>query len=99
MHLHADDTRTGDVMLACAHQATHSIIFGGFSSDASWSEQRQTKLVVTADGGWRRGKVVPLKTAVDESLEKSPSVERSSSSSEPATTSRWSPTVTTGGTT
>ena len=66
-------------MLACARiGATHSIIFGGFSSDAvaDRNNDAQAKLVVTADGGWRRGKVVPLKAAVDESLEKSPSVEK-----------------------
>ena len=65
-------------MLACARiGATHSIIFGGFSADAvaDRNNDAQAKLVVTADGGWRRGKEVPLKVAVDESLEKSPSVE------------------------
>ncbi|MCA8986609.1 MAG: AMP-binding protein, partial [Planctomycetaceae bacterium] len=66
-------------MLACARiGATHSIIFGGFSSDAvaQRNNDAQAKLVITADAGWRRGKEVPLKVAVDESLEKSPSVER-----------------------
>ena len=66
-------------MLACARiGATHSIIFGGFSADAvaDRNNDAQAKLVVTADGGWRRGKEVPLKVAVDESLEKSPSVEK-----------------------
>ena len=58
-------------MLACARiGATHSIIFGGFSSDAvaERNNDAQAKLVVTADAGWRRGKEVPLKAAVDESL-------------------------------
>jgi len=66
-------------MLACARiGATHSIIFGGFSSDAvaERNNDAQAKLVITADAGWRRGKEVPLKAAVDESLEKSPTVEK-----------------------
>ncbi|MFN0196695.1 MAG: acetate--CoA ligase [Planctomycetaceae bacterium] len=66
-------------MLACARiGATHSIIFGGFSADAvaDRNNDARSKLVVTADGGWRRGKVVPLKVAVDESLAKSPTVEK-----------------------
>ncbi len=66
-------------MLACARiGAPHSIIFGGFSADANAERNNdaQSKLVVTADAGWRRGKEIPLKTAVDESLEKSPSVEK-----------------------
>src|SRR5580700_7783910 len=63
-------------MLACARiGAPHSIIFGGFSADAvaERNNDAQAKLVVTADGGWRRGKDVLLKRAVDESLERSPS--------------------------
>ena len=66
-------------MLACARiGATHSIIFGGFSADAvaDRNNDAQAKLVVTADGGWRRGKELPLKPAVDASLDKSPSVEK-----------------------
>ncbi len=66
-------------MLACARiGATHSIIFGGFSADAvaDRNNDAQAKIVVTADGGWRRGKEVPLKIAVDESLAKSPSVQK-----------------------
>lgn len=66
-------------MLACARiGAVHSIIFGGFSADAvaDRNNDAQAKLVVTADGGWRRGKEVPLKEAVDKSLAKSPSVEK-----------------------
>ena len=66
-------------MLACARiGATHSIIFGGFSADAvaDRNNDAQAKLVITADGGWRRGKEVPLKAAVDESITKSPSVEK-----------------------
>ncbi len=66
-------------MLACARiGATHSIIFGGFSADAvaERNNDAKAKLIVTADGGWRRGKEVQLKSAVDESLAKSPTVER-----------------------
>jgi len=66
-------------MLACARiGATHSIIFGGFSSDAisDRNNDAESKVVVTADGGWRRGKEVPLKANVDVSLEKSPSVQK-----------------------
>ncbi len=58
-------------MLACARiGATHSIIFGGFSADAiaDRNNDAQSKLVVTADGGWRRGKEVPLKANVDDRL-------------------------------
>ena len=66
-------------MLACSRiGATHSIIFGGFSADAiaDRNNDAQAKLVITADGGWRRGKNVALKEAVDQSMEKSPSVEK-----------------------
>jgi len=64
-------------MLACARiGATHSIVFGGFSADAiaDRNNDAQSKLIVTADGGWRRGKEVALKANVDASLAKSPSV-------------------------
>ena len=64
-------------MLACARiGATHSVIFGGFSADsvADRNNDAKSKLVITADGGWRRGKVVPLKQNVDVALERSPSV-------------------------
>ncbi|WP_417849230.1 acetate--CoA ligase [Thalassoglobus sp.] len=66
-------------MLACARVgATHSIIFGGFSADAisDRNNDAQSKLVITADGGWRRGKEISLKSTVDESLEKSTSIEK-----------------------
>ncbi|HMP79515.1 MAG TPA: acetate--CoA ligase [Pirellulaceae bacterium] len=64
-------------MLACARiGAIHSVIFGGFSSEAiaDRNNDAQAKLVITADGGWRRGHVLPLKNIVDEALDKSPSV-------------------------
>ncbi|QGJ69457.1 Acetyl-coenzyme A synthetase [Planctomycetales bacterium 10988] len=65
-------------MLACARVgAVHSVVFGGFSSEALAERNRDAnaKVQLTADGGWRRGKVLPLKETVDEALEKSPSVE------------------------
>src|SRR5262245_14403472 len=58
-------------MLACARiGATHSVVFGGFSAEALRDRMNdaQAKLVVTADGGYRRGQVVPLKDNVDEAL-------------------------------
>ena len=66
-------------MLACARiGAVHSIIFGGFSADAVADRNNDAgaKVIVTADGGWRRGKEIPLKAAVDEALEKSPTVQK-----------------------
>ncbi len=65
-------------MLACARiGAAHSVIFGGFSSDSIRERvnDSQSKVVVTADGGWRRGSVVPLKRNVDEALPGCPSVQ------------------------
>ncbi|BCW49840.1 acetate--CoA ligase [Arthrobacter sp. StoSoilB13] len=58
-------------LLACARiGAVHSVVFGGFSADALRSriEDAEAKLVVTADGTYRRGKPSPLKPAVDEAL-------------------------------
>ena len=65
-------------MLACARiGAIHSVIFGGFSAEAiaDRNNDAQAKLVITADGGYRRGKLLALKQTVDEALSKSPSVE------------------------
>ena len=70
---------TAVAMLACARiGATHSVVFGGFSADAvaDRNNDAASKLVITADGGWRRGKVVPLKANVDAALEKSPTVQK-----------------------
>jgi len=64
-------------MLACARiGAVHSVIFGGFSSEAiaERNNDAEAVAVITADGGWRRGSMLPLKANVDEALEKSPSV-------------------------
>jgi acetyl-CoA synthetase len=66
-------------MLACARiGATHSVVFGGFSADAvaERNNDARARMIITADGGWRRGKVVPLKHNVDEALAKSPTVEK-----------------------
>jgi acetyl-CoA synthetase len=66
-------------MLACARiGAAHSIVFGGFSADAvaDRNNDARARLIITADGGWRRGKVVPLKQNVDAALDKSPTVEK-----------------------
>ena len=66
-------------MLACARiGAPHNIIFGGFSAEAvaDRNNDAQARLIVTADGGWRRGKVVPLKQNVDAALVRSPSIEK-----------------------
>ena len=65
-------------MLACTRiGATHSVIFGGFSAQALVDRinDAKAKLVVTADGGYRRGNVVPLKQNVDEALKQTPSIE------------------------
>ena len=59
-------------MLAVARiGAIHSVVFGGFSAESLRAriEDAEAKLVVTADGGWRRGAVSALKPAVDEALE------------------------------
>ena len=64
-------------MLACARiGATHSVIFGGFSTQAIVDRVNDAgcKLVVTADGGFRRGQEVKLKPAVDEALKHTPTV-------------------------
>jgi len=58
-------------MLACARiGATHTVVFGGFSSEAVRDRMNdaEAKLIVTADGGYRRGQVVPLKANVDGAL-------------------------------
>ena len=64
-------------MLACARiGAVHSVVFGGFSAEALRSriEDAEAVLVITSDGGNRKGKPLALKTAVDEAVAASPSV-------------------------
>ena len=63
---------TAVAMLACARLGvTHSVVFGGFSAEALKAriEDLGARVVITADGGWRRGKPVALKAAVDEALQ------------------------------
>src|SRR5215204_5195715 len=65
-------------MLACARiGATHTVIFGGFSADAIRDRVNdgQCKVIVTADGGFRRGSEIKLKATVDTAVEQTPSVE------------------------
>ncbi len=65
-------------MLACARVgAIHTVVFGGFSSDSLKDRINdcQAKLLITADGGWRRGRVVELKSAADKALAHTPSVQ------------------------
>ncbi|MCH7526872.1 MAG: acetate--CoA ligase [Planctomycetes bacterium] len=64
-------------MLACARiGAPHSIIFGGFSATAIADRvhDADSKIIVTADGGWRRGSIVPLKDNVDQAVLNCPNV-------------------------
>jgi len=59
-------------MLACARiGAPHSVVFGGFSAKSLRDriEDAQAKLLITADGGYRRGQVIPLKRTADEAIE------------------------------
>jgi acetyl-CoA synthetase len=65
-------------MLACARiGAVHSVVFGGFSAESLRDRinDSQCKVLVTADGGWRRGHVVPLKQTADEALRETPSIQ------------------------
>jgi acetyl-CoA synthetase len=64
-------------MLACTRiGAAHSVIFGGFSPESVRDRihDADSKLVITADGGWRRGTTVPLKKNTDEALKECPGV-------------------------
>ena len=66
-------------MLACARiGAIHSVVFGGFSAEALRSRiaDASAKLVITADGGFRKGSAFALKPAVDEAVKQSPTVEK-----------------------
>ena len=62
-------------MLACARiGAVHSVVFGGFSAESLRDRINDStcKVLVTADGGWRRGQIVPLKQIADEALKDTP---------------------------
>ncbi|MEO0118499.1 MAG: AMP-binding protein, partial [candidate division WOR-3 bacterium] len=66
-------------MLACAKiGAIHSVVFSGFSSQALKDRiiDAEAKVLITADGGYRRGKIVPLKANSDEALKECPTVEK-----------------------
>jgi acetyl-CoA synthetase len=65
-------------MLACARLGlVHSVVFGGFSADALSSRilDADARIVITQDGAWRGGNVVPLKDNTDEALESTPGIE------------------------
>ena len=66
-------------MLACARiGAPHSVVFGGFSVESLRDRinDSEAKVLITSDGGYRRGNVVPLKRNADESLDGAPTVEK-----------------------
>ncbi len=70
---------TAVAMLACARLgAPHSVVFGGFSSDALRDRINDcgAKVLLTQDGAWRRGNVVPLKKMADVALEQTPTIEK-----------------------
>jgi acetyl-CoA synthetase len=65
-------------MLACARiGAVHSVIFGGFSAESVRDRvnDARAKVLITADGGYRRGQVVPLKRLADQAMTEAPSIE------------------------
>jgi acetyl-CoA synthetase len=65
-------------MLACARiGAPHTVVFGGFSAEALADRlnDSKAKLVITADGSWRRGQIVPLKANVDKAVAMAPAVQ------------------------
>ncbi len=65
-------------MLACARiGAIHSVVFGGFSPESLRDRinDAQARLLITADGGYRRGTIVPLKRNCDKALQETPSIE------------------------
>jgi acetyl-CoA synthetase len=66
-------------MLACAKiGAPHSVVFGGFSAESLRERinDAKAKILITADGAWRRGNVVPLKKSADEALLGTPNIEK-----------------------
>ena len=66
-------------MLACARiGAPHNVVFGGFSSESLRDRinDSESKVLITSDGGYRRGNVLPLKRNADDSLDGAPSIEK-----------------------
>ena len=66
-------------MLACARLgAPHTVVFGGFAAEALRDriEDSKARVVITADGGWRRGQIVPLKDNVDKAIAGATTIER-----------------------
>ena len=66
-------------MLACARiGAMHSVIFGGFSATAIADRigDAKSKILITADGGYRRGKIVPLKDTADAAMKNCPTIQK-----------------------
>lgn len=66
-------------LLACARiGCPHTVVFGGFSPDSLADRilDADAKVVITQDGGWRRGGIVPLKANVDEAVKRTPGVEK-----------------------
>src|ERR1051325_65118 len=66
-------------LLACARiGAVHSVVFGGFSAESLRERINDcgAKLLITADGGWRRGSIVQLKQIADEALQDTPTIEK-----------------------
>jgi len=66
-------------MLACARiGAPHSVVFGGFSAESLRDRinDAEARLLITADGAWRRGQIVPLKHSADTAMAETPSIER-----------------------
>ena len=85
-------------MLACARiGAPHSIVFGGFSAESLRDRinDAQCRLLITADGGYRRGSVVPLQRVSEEAIEGTPSIEnvvmlrRTGAEQLPTSTIKW----------
>ncbi len=65
-------------MLACAKiGAAHSVVYGGFSVEALAEriEDANSRVLITADGGWRRGKITDLKNIANEAMKRSPTIE------------------------
>src|ERR671920_2639078 len=66
-------------MLACARiGAVHSVVFGGFSADSLRDRinDAEAKVLITGDGAWRRGSIVPLKETADTAVTECPTIEK-----------------------